>query len=46
MMVRHKQHKQRNRVENVKKKIRKIKIQLGHVRSGKEAQRLKKRRLG
>ena len=46
MMVRFKKHKQRNRVDSVKKKIKKIKVQLGHVRSGKQAKRLKKRRLG
>jgi len=46
MMVRFKRYKAKNRVENVKRKIKKIKVQLGHVRSGKEAKRLKKRRLG
>lgn len=46
MMVRFKQHKERNRVDSVKKKIKKIKLQLGHVRSGKQAKRLKKQRMG
>lgn len=46
MMVRFKRYKEKNRVENVKKKIKKIKVQLGHVRSGKQAKRLKKKRLG
>jgi protein SDA1 len=46
MMVRFKKYKEKHRVDNVKKKIKKIKVQLGHVRSGKQAQRLKKRRLG
>lgn len=46
MMVRFKKYKEKNRVETVKRKIKKIKTQLGHVRSGKQAKRLKKKRLG
>lgn len=46
MMVRFKKYKQKNRVESVKRKIKKLKVQIGHVRSGKEAARLKKKRLG
>lgn len=46
-MLRFKKNREKNRVvDTVKRKIKKIKIQLGHVRSGKQAARLKKKRMG
>lgn len=46
MMLRFKKNRDRNNmIDSVKKKIKKIKVQLGHVRSGKQAARLRRKKM-